>query len=187
MARSPAWFLAALALSLVPVPTATARTTAHAAKSYRIVTSHGFVTRLGPWRLRNPSLGQAIKAFGRPTSVRRLGPGVVSCSVQWSYRRIVASFYNLGGQDGCSTTYGYVDAVTFRSTAWRTLGGLRVGHRTSHMLDLYPGARLAYGHWGLTSAHFGFGSGDGWIPTVTALPRKGRVAALSVFVHAGGE
>lgn len=157
------------------VPTASAR-------SYRIVTSNGWITRLGPLHLNDPSLGHAISVFGQPSSIKPNG-GPDACRVKWPGRRIAATFANFGGSNACTLSGGMLQALTIRSRAWRTIGGLRVGHSTSRLHRLYPDAELRSGVWELVTAEFG----DTPVATISALPRNGRVAALKLWVGGAGD
>lgn len=173
---------ASASLGAVAATPAAGNELAHSARSYRIATSGGFVTRLGPWRVSDPRLGRAISVFGSPSSVSGGGDG---CRVRWRHLRISAIFANFGGQNACDPAYGRVSSFTVRSRAWRTIGGLRVGHSTSRMLRMYPGAELVRGKWELVTAEFGYGVDA--IATVSAVPRNGRVAALTMYVGGAGD
>lgn len=157
-------------------------TPAASARSYRIVTSNGWIKRLGPMRLSDPSLARAIAVFGQPSSIKPSG-GSDGCRVKWPQRRMTAIFANFGGSNACTRSGGMLQALTIRSRAWRTLGGLRVGNSTARMHRLYPDAELRRGVWELVIAQFG----DLPVATVSALPRNGRVAALKLWVGGAGD
>ena len=157
---------------------------AHVSTSYRIVTSDGRVTRLGPLRTSDPTLARAVAAFGQPSSTS--GGGDL-CNVRWRARKIFARFVNLGGQVACNPAFGRLQTFTVRSRAWRTIGGLRVGHTTARLQAKYPNAVLRGGRWALVDAYYGFGNEDGYVTTVSAIPRDGRVAALTMYVGGAGE
>lgn len=174
----------AIVLSGVPGSAVADSNGALTARSFRIATSGGFVTRLGPWRVSDPSLSRAVAVFGTPSSLKPSG-GPAGCRVHWRALRISATFSNFGGYSACDPAFGKVSFFTVRSRAWRTIGGLRVGQSTSRMLRMYPDAELVRGKWELVTADFGYGTSD--IATVAAVPRNGRVAALTMYVGGAGD
>lgn len=175
--------LALTAIVVAPGASTAKQADVHASRSYRIVTSNGVVTRLGPLRTRDPTLARATAVFGQPSSISGRGN---LCNVRWRSRKIFARFVNLGGQTACNPSFGRLQSFTVRSRAWRAPMGLRVGHTTTRLQEMFPTAELRYGVWELVDAYYGYGD-TGYVTTVAAIPRNGRVAALTMYVGGAGE
>jgi len=168
-----------LALALSP-------SNATAVSGYTIKTNNGSVARIGPFRpSKDPTLSAAQRVFGPASTVKNIY-GLSGCRVDWKRFRLRITFVNLGGQDACSPTYGFAQTFTVRSSRFRTWGGLRVGNRSSTILDKHPWAEYRGDKWWLTSAYSPFGDEEEY-PVVSAITRGGHVRSISGWIGAGGE
>jgi hypothetical protein len=148
-------------------------------------TSLGVVRAIGDFRpARNPRLGAAIRAFGRPSS--RRGGGEI-CRVRWADLGVRITFQNFGGVDSCEPSGGRAQkAVVGGDSRWRTAKGLRVGNRVARLRRLYPRARRT---------PRGFRLAQGILPFGTPVPYAvlgarvtgGRVRAFTLFIGAAGD
>jgi hypothetical protein len=171
-------------------PAATAQT-APAPKPPQVirVTDEGFVSRLGPVRVvgRRPSLPNAYRAFGRPSSergkrnVRYVGWRAAGVS-------ITGATFGLCRRSRCRTDELYVQSARVTGPRWQTAEGLRVGDPAARLTELYdldvPGD--GSGEVVVADAYYPVG-GDGDIPTVTARIRDGVVKGFDVWVGGAGE
>ena len=174
MGRLTIVLLIVMALSAVPAEAAVDKT-------YGITTQGGFVVRMGPLKVKShPYLRDAIAAFGQPTSVT---PGRGVCTARWSAPRLTALFTSFGAiNDVCRQ--GLLQTAVVRSPVWRTWAGLRVGMRSTRVLELHHHAEFSGGKWVLATQDV---IGSGPSPTVSALVREGRVTALSLWVGSAGD
>jgi hypothetical protein len=171
-----------ISLSLAAACAVAAVAPAAEAATYRIgIDRQGFVNRLGPLRPHShPYPRDARAALGTPSS-QKAGRGV--CRLRWSRLKLSALFTSFGGiSDFCRD--GLFQSAVVRSRIWRTWEGLRVGMRSSRVPELHRGARFERGKWVLASQTV-FGSEPA--PTVSALVRRGRVTALSLFIGSAGD
>jgi len=186
ISRGPFAAIAGGGLLVATLAFAAPPTTATAASGYTIKTNSGSVARIGQFRpSKNPTLSAAQRVFG-PASAMKNEYGLSGCRVDWKRLRLRIHFLNLGGQDACSPVYGFAQSFTVRSSRFRTWGGLRVGNRSSTILDKHPWAEYRDDKWWLTSAVSPFGDGGDY-PVVSAITRGGRVRSLSGWIGAAGE
>ncbi|MEA2272242.1 MAG: hypothetical protein QOI98_950 [Solirubrobacteraceae bacterium] len=152
-----------------------------AARTYRITVDHGFPVRLGPLKVQqHPFVRDAESAFGRASSTR---PVRGACKVRWSRLKLNATFTSFGAITDFCRDARFQTAV-LRSSVWQTWKGLRVGMASSRVLELHRNAKFDRGKWVLATQSV-FGPEPA--PTVSALVRRGRVYALSLFVGAAGD
>lgn len=154
-----------------------------------IVTRDYYVSRIGTFRpQKNPLLSAARRSFGRPTQVQLKGR---TCRVSWRSMRLRIDFENFGGtlpgETACTPSVGRAQSFVARGTRFRTTEGLRVKQPTSEILERHPSAVFAGGFWAIVSAQFPFGSSEEESPVLTALPRDGRVSALTGYIGGAGE
>lgn len=160
------------------------------ASAFTIVTREYQVSRIGPFRpAQNPRLSAAIRAFGRPTS-RKLNRS--TCRVEWRRLRLRIYFENFGlvapGQTTCTPSAGNAQSFVARGSRFRTVGGLRVGDRSSSIPAKHPGAEFQpKGFWALVLATFPFGDNEEPAPVLNALVSGGRVIALAGYIGGAGE
>lgn len=131
-----------------------------------------------------PTLGDAVAAFGEPSSrepVRDL-----ACHVRWSDIGLFAIYANLGGRDACDPEAGRLQTATLSSPRWRTARGLAVGAGLSELRRLHPEARRTMGTWALVTAPTAVGTG-GEVTVLGARVEDGTVTALEVYVGAAGD
>jgi hypothetical protein len=174
--------LSAALLALAPA--------AEAATPITIRTSDGLVTRIGSVRTAGgPNAGKlshVIRAWGRPSSRRSFGRGT-GCTVRWKRLGFTGTFVNLGGGgSACRADLGALQTAVVRGRRFRTTGGVGVGSPTSEVRAKHPGARFVNGSWWIASAVLPYGDGSR-TPTVRAIPRRGAVQSLRLWVGAAGE
>ena len=149
-------------------------------------------TRIGTFAVKaDGTLGGAIKAFGKPGSIRRQG---LSCTAGWRNYGLTIYFYNLGGQNPCALRSGHFGRAVMRGSRWRTASGLRVGMPVSAILRYHPRAPWYAGirgywpsGWWLVTSTSPYGPGDALYPGLLAEARNARVYAFHVRYQAGGE
>ena len=94
---------------------------------------HFLVKRDGP-------LDGALRAFGRPTSLRR--GRYQNCAARWADLGLRINFYNLGGHDPCVRQYGFFGDATMVGREWQTAKGLRIGDPAHKLHALYAPRRF---------------------------------------------
>jgi hypothetical protein len=148
-------------------------------------TSLGVVRAIGDFRpARNPRLGAAIRAFGRPSS--RRGGGEI-CRVRWADLGVRITFQNFGGVDSCEPSGGRAQkAVVGGDSRWRTAKGLRVGNRVTRLRRLYPRARRTPRGFRLAQGILPFGAPVPYA-VLGARVAGGRVRAFTLFIGAAGD
>jgi hypothetical protein len=148
-------------------------------------TSLGVVRAIGDFRpARNPRLGAAIRAFGRPSS--RRGGGEI-CRVRWADLGVRITFQNFGGVDSCEPSGGRAQkAVVGGDSRWRTAKGLRVGNSVARLTRLYPRARRTPRGFRLAQGILPFGAPMPYA-VLGARVAGGRVRAFTLFVGAAGD
>jgi hypothetical protein len=179
--------LAAVALS---VAAALAAASPAAARPF-VVEARGSETGLGVVRAigdfrpaRNPRLGAAIRAFGRPSS--RRGGGEI-CRVRWADLGVRIAFQNFGGADSCEPSGGRAQkAVVGGDSRWRTAKGLRIGDGVDRLRRLYPRARRTPRGFRLARGILPFGTPVPYA-VLGARVGDGRVRAFTLFVGAAGD
>jgi hypothetical protein len=150
----------------------------------------------GDWRMgsfaakRDGTLGGAIEAFGRPGSRDRSRE---FCTIRWPRHGLKIVFYNLGGENPCSRTYGFFSNARAKGPHWRTNRGLEIGDWERRLRNLYPKARFHPAErsfwpagWWLVRRWSPFGTG-GYYPGLLARMDDRRVASFHVSFAAGGE
>jgi hypothetical protein len=153
----------------------------------RTITADGSgVHRLGSLRVdRGASLGDARRAFGTPTKVKRLSGS--ACRAFWRRLGLTVAFANFGGGRACGR-FGAAQVAEIAGrrarAAWRTRGGLRTGDTTARLRRLYPRARRHARVYDLVRGSF-----LGALPTVfvAARSRSGRVTSFRLFIGGAGE
>jgi hypothetical protein len=129
------------------------------------------------------TLGGAIRALGAPTSRVR---NRESCHTRWASLGVQILFYNLGGQDPCSNTFGRFAQATIVGTGWRTSNGLEIGDSLTRLRQVFPHSGK-HGDWYwlvIRPDQFGYGGRYG---ALRAKIQHGRVVAFVVRYQAGGE
>lgn len=164
------------------VASATVGAPAMAATSFTVRTEDGFVTSIGTFRTAD-SLERAVRVFGRPTSMRRVGMAEV-CDVRWNRLGLRTSWVTFGAGDPCDV--GRLQNARATGNGFRTAAGVRVGSASRTIRTKHPGARFVRGTWWIATARFPAGDGEP-SPTVQATVRGGRVTGLSLFVGAAGD
>lgn len=179
------------AAAVTGAPAATAQTAPAPQPPHVIrLNDEGFVTRLGPVRVvaRRPTLPNAYRAFGRPSSER--GKRTVRY-VGWRAAGVSITGVTLGGcrRTRCRTDELFVQSALVTGPRWQTAEGLRVGDPTSRVAELYD-VDVPAGDDSrdvvVADAYYPVG-GDGDIPTVTARIRDGFVKGFDVWVGGAGD
>lgn len=190
---------AVLLLALVGALAVLVAAPAAEAKSVTIVPGKWGVKRLGSFRTvgnshYQPTVGQAVRALGRPSSRFRKHGG---CIVKWKRLGLRIEFWNFGGTPPgktiCSDDVGLAQSfsVTERRKV-RTWRGVRIGTSEARMLKRHPGARWFGGDsfsppaWWLRQQTSPFGSGERYA-IVAARIRHSRVSRFDGWIGAAGE
>jgi hypothetical protein len=163
---------------------------AHAA-SYTIsargsATGFGRVTAIGDFKPdRDPTLGAAIRAFGRPSSIRERTR--TSCPAGWRALGLRIGFVNLGGGgSACVSSLGKAQSVSAFGRRWRTSRGLKVGDSTRRLRRLYPHALRRGRTYRLVGAKSIFTDGSRY-SVLAAKTSAGKVRSFRLFIGAAGE
>ena len=132
---------------------------------------------------RDGTLDGAIRAFGKPTSLRR--GRYQDCIARWRPIGLRIAFYNLGGQNPCLRHYGYFSNATMVGRHWITAKGLRLGDPARKLYVMYAPRRFT-GSWAwlLTRTYPAY---DSSYPGLTAKIHRGWVTAFRVQYPAGGD
>jgi hypothetical protein len=196
MLRAPRTVLLPLVVALVTLTVGAAPSAQ--AKSHTIVPGKWAVKRLGPFKTQNsrhyrPTVGQAIRAFGRPSSRFQKQGG---CVVKWKRLGLRIEFWNFGGtppgETICSDDVGLAQSFNVTGRKFRTWRGLRVGMRESRLLRLHPGAdwfggdRYSPPAWWLRQQASPYGDGSDYA-IVAARMHRDRVSQLDGWIGAAGE
>jgi hypothetical protein len=133
---------------------------------------------------RDGSLGGAVRAFGRPSILRRTRNA--TCTARWRAIGLRIVFYNLGGFDPCSRRHGRFSVATMVGRRWTTGKRLRIGEPARRLRALY-GKRRRSGSWiWLLTRRSPVGAGETY-PGLAAKVHRGRVTAFRVRYPAGGD
>jgi hypothetical protein len=133
---------------------------------------------------RDGTLDGAIRAFGRPSILRR--GRYQTCFARWPDIGLRINFYNLGGKDPCARQYGYFSDATMVGEHWVTAKGLRLGHPARRLYALYSPRRFS-GTWAwLLTRYLPYADGFRY-PGLSAKIHRGWVTAFRVRYPAGGE
>lgn len=133
---------------------------------------------------RDGTLDGAIRAFGKPTSLRR--GRSQDCKARWRPIGLRIGFYNLGGRNPCLRQYGYFSNATMVGRHWVTARGLRLGDPARKLHTLYSPRRFT-GSWArLLTRYSQFGDG-GYYPDLAAKIHRGWVTAFRIRYPAGGD
>ena len=197
--RKGAWAIVVAALGASPLLATEAR-----AKSYTIETGTFTVSRLGPFKTTHkrsyaPTIGEAIKAFGRPSNSFRISPGD-GCAAKWKRLGLRIEFYNFGvapsEASDCEPEVGLAQSFTIeRSKKWRTWKGLSLGMREERVWDLHPDAGwiedhdyYPNGYW-LRDNYSPIGDGGDYPILAAYLKHRdtGRVKSFYGWIGAAGE
>jgi hypothetical protein len=159
---------------------------ANAAPSFVITAD----TKIGAFAVKaDGSLAGAIRAFGQPR-LRRTGE---ACAATWAPHGLTMSFYNLGGANPCTPSFGRFSRAVMHGTRWRTDKGVRVGMSSQVIRRHYPRATFHRGlrfywpsGWWLVTRRELFGGG-GTYPGLLAETARGTVISFRVRYPAGGD
>lgn len=141
-------------------------------------------TQIGRYLVqRDGTLGGAVRAFGRPSSLQRSRE---SCAARWRAIGLQIAFYNLGGFNPCSRRYGRFSTATMVGRRWATAKGLRIGDPSRRLRALY-GPRRFTGPWAwLVTRTSPFGDRLRYAGLAAKIHR-GEVTAFRVRYPAGGD
>jgi hypothetical protein len=140
--------------------------------------------QIGRFRVqRDGTLDGAIRAFGKPTSLRR--GRYQDCEAKWRSIGLRIGFYNLGGRNPCLRQYGYFSNATMVGRHWVTAKGLRLGDPARKLDVLYSPLRFT-GSWAwlLSREYPAYNSA---YPGLAAKIYNGWVTAFRIRYPAGGE
>ena len=175
--------LAAFAASLVvAAPAAAAPFTINVRGS---ADSFGRVLAIGDFKpARDPTVGAALDAFGEPSSRRRFGD--TACKLAWHGLGVKVLFANFGGGGACQEDLGRAQTARAYGDRWRTVKGLRIGHRLARLRRVYPAATRHGRSWWLSTAVSFIGETHRY-PVLAATVRRGRVGSFSLQIGAAGD
>jgi hypothetical protein len=145
------------------------------------------ISELGGFRTSgmHGTLGEAIRAWGRPSSRKRVGN--TGCRVGWSSVGVRATFANFGGGSGCSERLARLQTAKLRSKRWTTERGLHVGDPSAKLKQLHPEAKFAASYFLLYTAPDRYGNTGLDLPVVAAQMKGGAVRQYLVEVLAAGD
>jgi hypothetical protein len=129
------------------------------------------------------TLDGAIRAFGRPTSLRLGRYG--DCTARWQPIGLRIGFYNLGGRNPCLRQYGYFSSATMVGSHWVTARGLRLGDPARKLHVMYAPRRFS-GSWAWLLAR-SYPAYDSAYPGLAAKIHRGWVTAFRIRYPAGGD
>jgi hypothetical protein len=128
------------------------------------------------------TLGGAIRAFGKPTSLTPSHDGF--CGARWSGLGLRVMFYNLGGQDPCGRATGFFGEASISGRGWRTSRGAAVGDSLARLRQVFPAATPHGRRWWLVPR---FTQATGSYAGLSAGIRGGKVVDFQVIFGKGGE
>jgi hypothetical protein len=145
------------------------------------------ISELGGFRTSglHGTLREAIRAWGQPSSRKRLGD--TGCAINWSSVGVRATFANFGGGSGCSERFAKLQRAKLRSKRWTTERGLHVGDPSPRLKQLHPEAKFAASYFLLYTAPDRFGNTGLDLPIVAAQMKGGAVRQYLVEVLAAGD
>jgi hypothetical protein len=133
---------------------------------------------------RDGTLDGAIRAFGKPTSLRR--GRYQDCTARWRPIGLRIGFYNLGGRNPCLRQYGYFSNATMVGRHWVTARGLRLGDPARKLYVLYSPRRFS-GSWAwLLTRWSPYGDGA-YYAGLAGKIHDGWVTAFRIRYAAGGD
>jgi hypothetical protein len=167
-------------LLLVALVAALAVAAAGTAGTSRVIRSDEWI---GSYAVKTDgTLGGAITAFGRPSSVKPSRDGF--CSARWSGLGLAITFYNLGGQNACGRTTGYFGEALISAPGWRTSRGLAIGDSLARLRRVFPAAKQHGSRWWLVPR---FTQATGSYAGLSAGIRGGKISNFQVIFGKGGE
>jgi hypothetical protein len=133
---------------------------------------------------RNPTVGPAVAAFGRP-SARRPRYGGEGCEVFWRNigLKIFFSYYGGGGKRAaCQPHRGVAKSALIRgprADPWRTSRGVAIGDSLGRLESRYPNAIEFEGAYWLATGYTPIGEGSSY-PVLEATIRSGSVFSFGL-------
>jgi hypothetical protein len=134
---------------------------------------------------RDPTLAAAIRAYGQPSSRRRLDR--TACDVRWSARGVRILFADFGGGVACNPGSGKAQsAVISGNRPWRTGQGLRLRDPVGELRRLYPRAKRHGRLFWLRTGFTVIGTARRY-PVLAARIVDGQVASFELEIGAAGD
>jgi hypothetical protein len=140
--------------------------------------------------LRNPTVGAAVKAFGRASSRRPRYEGS-GCEVSWRKIGLKMTFAYYGGGGGrtaaCGANRGIAKSALIQGSMaerWQTSRGLRIGDSLENLDRLYPNAVEWEGDYWLAIGFSPVGE-DSSYPVLAAFVRSETVRGFEVKMSPG--
>lgn len=181
-----------LTVFLAFVPTAVASSevgTAPLARSVLTIQASSIgVYNLGGFHpIRNPTVGAAVKAYGRPSS-RRPRFGGSGCDISWRRIGIQMTFAYFGGGGGrraaCRANRGVAKSALIRgfgAERWQTSRGVRIGDSREQLERRHPSAVEWEGDYWLEIGYSPIGEGSSY-PVLVALIDGGTVSGFEAMM-----
>lgn len=132
--------------------------------------------------IRNPTVGAAVKAFGRPSS-RRPRYGGSGCDLSWRKIGLKITFAYYGGK-GSACRRGIAKKGVIEGTAadgWQTSRGIRIGDSLEQLERRYPNAVEWEGDYWLAIGYSPIGDGYSY-PVLAATVRGETVSGFEVMM-----
>lgn len=126
---------------------------------------------------RNGTLDGAIRAFGKPTSLRR--GRYRDCTARWQPIGLRIVFYNLGLGNPCLRQYGYFSNATMVGRHWVTARGLRLGDPSQTLHVRYSPRRFT-GSWAWLVTRYSRIGVSTYYPGLAAKVHRGWVTAFRI-------
>jgi hypothetical protein len=178
----------------VPVATASSNpgTSPLARSVLTIQANSAGVQNLGGFHpIRNPTVGAAVRAYGRPSS-RRLRYAGAGCEITWPKIGLRMSFAYYGGGPGtglaCRPGRGIAKSALIigpGADRWRTSRGAQIGDSREELKDLHPSAVEVWdGSYWLETGYSPVGDGGSY-PVLAALIDRGTVSGFEVLMSPG--
>ncbi len=176
-----------LSLSLVFAAAAAANTTSRTAPlagpALVIQANSAGVQNLGGFHpIRNPTVGAAVKAFGRPSS-RLPRYGGSGCDVSWKKIGLKITFAYYGG-GGTACKRGVAKTGVIQGSAadrWQTNRGVRIGDSLEQLESRYPNAVEWEGDYWLAIGYTPVGEGGSY-PVLAATVSGETVSGFEVLM-----
>ncbi|HEU5062474.1 MAG TPA: hypothetical protein VFT79_04890 [Solirubrobacterales bacterium] len=136
--------------------------------------------------LRNPTVGAAVRAFGRPSS-RQPRYGGSGCDVSWRKigLKMTFAYYGGGGRwAACQGGKGVAKTALIqglRADRWQTSRGVRIGDSLEQLERSYPNAVEWEGDYWLAIGYTPIGDGGSY-PVLAALVQSEAVRGFEVLM-----
>lgn len=139
--------------------------------------------------IRNPTVGAAVKAYGRPSS-RRPRFGGLGCDISWrkiGIQMTFAYFGSGGKRAACGANRGVAKTALIRGSSadrWRTSRGAQIGDSREQLERRHPAFVEWEGDYWLATGYSPIGEGGSY-PVLAALIDGGTISGFEVKMSPG--